>query len=106
MQDKSFLQAMQDVQQRVSGHIEESIQRMLLQRITATHATETIQDESLRALVTDELMTGQIITLLALLKDGGIIDKTQYDEFTAYLRRSLLSQQIHVITGATLPDAS
>lgn len=99
MQDKSFLQAMQDVQQRVSGHIEESIQQMLLQRITATHAAEAIQDESLRAAVTNELITGQIIALLALLKESGIIDKTQYAELTAYLRRSLISQHIDVITG-------
>jgi hypothetical protein len=97
MQDKSFLQALQDVQERVSSHAEESTQRMLLHHMTAAHATAAIQDESMRAVVTNELMTGQIIALLALLKDGGILDEGQYAEFTAYLRRSLMSQHTAVI---------
>ncbi len=99
MQDKSFLQAMQDIQKRVSDHVEESIQRMLLYRMTAAHATGAIQDESMRAVVTNELMTAQIIALLALLRDGGILDDTQYAEFTAYLRHSLKSQHVNIITG-------
>lgn len=99
MQDQSFFQALQDVQKRVSGHVEEAIQRMLLYHITAAHATGAIQDESMRAVVTNELMTNQIIALLALLRDGGILDETQYAEFAAYLRHSLLSQHIKSITG-------
>jgi hypothetical protein len=99
MQDKSFLQAMQGVQERVSSHIEESIQQMLLHHMTAARATRAIQDENMRAVVTNELMTGQIIALLALLKDWGILDETQYTEFATYLRRSLVSQHIDVIAG-------
>lgn len=101
MQDKSFLQAMQDVQERVSSHVEESIQRMLLGRMTAACATAAIQDKSVRAIVTNELMTGQIITLLALLRDGDILDEAQYAEFTAYLRRSLISQHTDVMARHT-----
>ena len=97
MQDKSFLQAMQDVQERVSDHVEEAVQQMLLHRTTATHAAGVIRDESIRAVVTNELITGQIIALLALLRDEGILDEVQYGEFTAYLRRSLISQHMDVI---------
>jgi hypothetical protein len=99
MQDKSFWQAMQDVQENVSSHVEDAIQRMLLRRVTAAQATGVIQDESLRVVVTNELMTGQIIALLALLRDGGLLEETQYAEFTAYLQRSLLSQHMDVIAG-------
>lgn len=99
MQDKSFSRAMQDVQARVSNHVEEAVQRMLLYHTTATHTTVTIQDEYMRAVVTNELITGQIIALLALLRDEGILDKAQYDEFTAYLRRS--SQHIDAIDRHT-----
>lgn len=99
MHDKSFLQALQDIHTSVSGHVEEAIQRMLLHRMTATHATEAIQDERMRAAVTNELMTAQIIALLALLKESGFLDETQYAEFTAYLQRSLISHHINVITG-------
>jgi hypothetical protein len=88
MQDKSFSQAMQDVQAKVSNHVEEAVQRMLLYHTTATHATVPIQDEYMRAVVTNELISGQIIALLALLRDEGILDKAQYSEFTTYLRRS------------------
>lgn len=101
MRDKSFLQAMQDVQKRVSNHIEETVQHMLLQRTTATDAAGVIQDESMRAVVTNELITGQIIALLALLRDEGILDNVQYNEFTAYLRRSLISQHTDVIARST-----
>ncbi len=65
MQDKSFLQAIQDLQDRVS------------------------QDEKMRAVVKNTLITGQIIALLTLMKEMGILDETQYDEFTAYLMHSL-----------------
>lgn len=97
MQDKSFSQAMQDVQERVYNHIEETVQHMLLHRTTATYAAGVIEDKSMRAVVTNELITGQIIALLALLRDEGILDNVQYDEFTAYLRRSLVSQRTDVL---------
>ncbi len=92
MQDKSFLQAMQDLQDRISGNIQESLHHMLLHRTTATNAALEIQDEKVRAVVTNELITGQIIALLALMRDLHILSETQYDEFTTYLQRSLASQ--------------
>jgi hypothetical protein len=94
MQDKSFSQAMRE---KVSRYIEEAIERMLLDRTTATYATTAIQNESMRAVVTSELITGQIIALLTLLKEGGILDDTQYNEFAAYLRQALASQYNEII---------
>lgn len=99
MQDKSFLQAIHDLQERVSNHVQESTYRMLLDHTTTTNATSDIQDENLRAVVTNELITGQIIALLAMMMDLGFLDEAQYNEFTAYLRQVLISQYIHVTTG-------
>ncbi|HEY1350629.1 MAG TPA: hypothetical protein VGF67_13485 [Ktedonobacteraceae bacterium] len=98
MQDKSFVQAMHE---KVSSHIEEAMQRMLLDRTTATRATTAIRDESMRAVVTSELITGQLIALLALLKEGGVIDETQYSEFSAHLRQALIHQYNNVIARHT-----
>jgi hypothetical protein len=92
MQDKSFLQATQDLQNRIVGNFQESINHMLLHGATATDATGDIQDEKMRDVVTDELITGQIIALLALMRDLRLLDGAQYDEFTAYLLRALFSQ--------------
>jgi hypothetical protein len=103
MQGKSFLQAMQDVQERISYQVNETIQRMLLYRMTATHASVFIGDESMRALVTNELLASQIVALLSFLRDGGVLDEAQYGEFAAYLQRSLLSQQLDVITRHISP---
>ncbi len=80
MQDKSFLQAMQDLQDRVSNNILDTINYMLVHRTTVTNA---------RAVVKNTLITGQMIALLALMKEMGILDETQYNEFTAYLMHSL-----------------
>ncbi len=89
MQDKSFLQAMQDLQDRLSNNIMDTINHMLVHRTTVTNATLNIQDEKMRAIVKNTLITGQMIALLTLMKEMGILDETQYDEFTAYLVHSL-----------------
>ncbi len=62
---------------------------MLVHRTTVTNATLNIQDEKMRAIVKNTLITGQMIALLTLMKEMGILDETQYDEFTAYLVHSL-----------------
>jgi len=100
MQDKSFSQAMRE---KVSRYIEETVQRMLQDRTTATHATTAIQNECMRAVVTSELITGQIIALLTLLKEGGILDDTQYNEFATYLRQTLASQYNQIIARHRAP---
>ena len=89
MQDKSFLQAMQDLRDRVSNNILDTINHMLIHRTTVTNATLNIQDEKMRAVIKNTLITGQIIALLTLMKEMGILDETQFDEFTAYLMHSL-----------------
>ena len=89
MQDKSFQQALQDLQDRVAQDFQVSINHMLQHRTTVTNATVAIEDEKVRALVSDMLMTGQIVALLGLLKDLSLLDEVQYKEFTAYLLRSL-----------------
>lgn len=98
MQDKSFLQAVQDLQDRVSCNFQESMNHMLLYRTTATDATLAIEDEKVRAVVTNELITDQLIALLTLMKDLRMLDKEQYNEFIAYLLRALASQHSEVTT--------
>ena len=92
MQDKSFVEAIQDLQDRLTIDIQNTIGHMLVHRTTVAKATLHIQDETMRAVVKNTLITGQMIALLTLMKEMGILDKTQYDEFTAYLMQSLMIQ--------------
>ena len=93
MQDKSYQQAIQDLQDRLSNHFLDTLGAMLVHGTTVSKATLNIQDESVREVVKNTLITGQIIALLTLMKEMGILDETQYDEFRAYLMRSLNYQQ-------------
>lgn len=92
MQDKSYQQAIQDLQDRLSSHFLDVIAHMLTHRTTVSKATLNIQDENVRAVVKNTLITGQMIALLTLMKEMGILDETQYEEFTAYLMHSLMYQ--------------
>jgi hypothetical protein len=92
MQDKSFLQAIEDLQDRISSNFQESINHMLVHHTSATDATSDIKDEKVREAVADALINGQIISLLALMKDLQLLDTAQYDEFTAYLQQALIAQ--------------
>lgn len=103
MLDRSFLQALHDLQERISGHVQEATYRMLLQHATATNATLDIQDENMRTIVTNELITGQIIAALALMRDMGFLDEAHYSEFRTYLRHALASQYIYMTTGWSDP---
>jgi hypothetical protein len=91
MQDKSFLQATQDLQDRIYSNFQDAIDHMLVHRSTVAKATLDIKDEKVRAVVTDMLITGQIIALLGLMKELRILDEAQCDEFTTYLLHSLAS---------------
>jgi predicted metalloenzyme YecM len=97
MQDKSFLQAMQDLENRFSNNFQASINHMLLYGSTATNATVEIKDEKMRTVINNALISGQIIALLTLMRDLRILDDVQCDEFTAYLERSLASQHSEVM---------
>jgi hypothetical protein len=92
MQDKSYQQAIQDLQDRLSSHSLEAIAHMLTHRTTVSKATLNIQDEPMRAVVKNTLITGQMVALLTLMKEMGILDQTHYEEFRAYLMHSLRSQ--------------
>lgn len=92
MQDKSYVQAIQDLQDRLSNDFLDALGHMLAQRTTVTKATLAIQDEKARAVVRNALITAQMIALLTLMQDMGILDEVQYDEFTAYLMRALTYQ--------------
>ena len=92
MQDKSYLQAVQDLQDRLSSDFQKALGHMLVHRTTVAKASSTIEDEKVRALVKNTLITGQMIALLTLMKDMGILDETQYDEFRAYLMHALTYQ--------------
>ena len=92
MQDKSFQQAMQELQDRISGDLQESVRTMLLHGTTATSATLNIKDETIRAVVTDAIIINQIIALLTLMKDLSLLDEAQHKELTTYLGRSLHSK--------------
>jgi hypothetical protein len=51
MQDKSYVQAIQDLQDRLSSHSLDTIVHMLTHRTTVSKATLNIQDENVRAVV-------------------------------------------------------
>ena len=99
MQDKSFLLAIQDLQDRISNNYEESLYHMLLHQTTVTGATIDIKDEKMRTVVTNTLMTDQIISLLTILKDLQMLSEAQHKEFTAYLLHTLTSRHEEIITG-------
>jgi len=90
MQDKSFLQAIEDLQDRISSNFQDAVGHMLVHGTTVAKATLDIKDEKMRAVVTDMLITGQIIALLTLMRELRMLDEAQYDEFTKYLLHSLI----------------
>lgn len=92
MQDKSFLQAIQELQDRIASNFQEAIGHMLLYRTTAVNATADIKDEKVRMVVTNVLVTGQIISLLTLMKDMQLLDEGQCNEFITYLLGTLTAQ--------------
>ncbi len=92
MQDKSFLQAIGDLQDRLSNDFIDTIGYILTNHTTVAKATLDIQDEKVREVVKNTLITGQMISLFTLMKEMGMLDETQYNEFTAYLMHSLTYQ--------------
>jgi len=62
---------------------------MLQYNTTVMKATSTIQDENRRSVVSKTLIVGQVITLLALMKDMHILHEEQYSEFRTYLLNTL-----------------
>jgi hypothetical protein len=92
MQDKSFLQAVEDLHSDLSNDFQDTIHTMLERRTTVTKATSDIEDKKVRTIVTKTLIVGQIITLLTLLKNLRILDEAQHHEFKTYLIDSLSSQ--------------
>jgi hypothetical protein len=92
VQDKSFADAIQDLQDRLSSDFHKTLGHMLLHCTTVAEATLHIQDEKVRAIVKNTLITSQMIVLLTLMKEMGILGETQYDEFAAYLMQSLTYQ--------------
>ena len=89
MQDKSFLQAVEDLHSDLSDDFQDTIHTMLEYRTTVTKATSDIEDKKVRTIVTKTLIVGQIIALLTLLKNLRILDQAQYHEFKTYLIHSL-----------------
>jgi hypothetical protein len=89
MQDKSFQQAVQDLQDRLSTDFQNALDHILADGTTVTRATGEIQDEKTRAIVKDTLIAGQMMAFLKLMKEMYLLDRAQYDEFAAYLMRSL-----------------
>jgi hypothetical protein len=89
MQDRTFLQAIQDLHGKLSNEFQETLCHMLQNPTTVTKATSEIKDESLRSIVAKTLIVGQIITLLTLMKSMRIVNEAQHNEFTTYLMHSL-----------------
>ena len=75
MQDKSYAQALQDLQDRLSNDFLDALGHMLAHRTTVAKASLTIQDEKVRAVVRNTLVTAQMIALLTLMQDMGILDE-------------------------------
>ncbi len=89
MQDKTFLQAVQDLRGKLANEFQDTLCHMLQYHTTVTTATSDIEDEKLRSIVSKTLIVGQIITLLSLLKSMSILNEAQHNEFTTYLMHSL-----------------
>ena len=89
MQDKTFVQAVQDLHGKLSHEFQDTLCHMLQYPTTVTKATSDIADESLRSIVSKTLIVGQIITLLTLMKSMSIVNEAQHNEFTSYLMHSL-----------------
>ena len=89
MQDRTFLQAIQDLHGKLSNEFQDTLCHMLQYPTTVTKATSAIEDESLRSIVSKTLIVGQIIALLTLMKSMSILNEAQHNEFTTYLMHSL-----------------
>ena len=92
MQDKSFQQAIQDLQDRLVGNFQDTVSRMTKQRTTVREATSDIQDEWVRTVVANTLIRGQMIALFTLMKDMQILNDEQYNELTEYLMNSIICE--------------
>src|SRR2546430_14907692 len=92
MQDKTFLQAVQDLHGKLSLEFQDTLCHMLQYHTTVTKATSDIEDENLRSIVSKTLIVGQLITLLSLLKSIDILNEAQHNEFTTYLMQTLTVQ--------------
>jgi len=92
MQDKTFLQAVQDLHGKLANEFQDTICHMLQYHTTVTKATSDIKDDKLRSIVLKTLIVGQMITLLALMKSLHILNEAQHHEFTTYLMHTLTLQ--------------
>jgi hypothetical protein len=97
--DKSFQQAIQDLQDRLLNGFQNTIFHMIGHRTTVAAAASGIQDERVRAIVTKTLIVEQITMLLALVRGMHIISDAQYNEFVDYLTHSSTTYQPHMITS-------
>jgi hypothetical protein len=88
MQDKSFQQAVQELQGSLSNGFQDALCRMISYRTTVTNATSDIQDEKVRTMVTKTLIVGQMTVLLAMMRDMQMLNDVQYNEFVAYLMQT------------------
>jgi hypothetical protein len=92
MQDKTFLQAVQDLHGKLANEFQDTLCHMLQYPTTVTNATSDIEDGKLRSIVAKTLIVGQIITLLTVLKNLRILTEAQHHEFTTYLMHTLSCQ--------------
>ena len=95
MQDKTFVQAVQELHGKLSHEFQHTLSHMLQYNTTVTKATSDIADENLRSIVSKTLIVGQMISLLSLMKSMRILNDAQHDEFTSYLMDSLSFQSRH-----------
>lgn len=96
MQDRSFAQAVHDLHDQLSNEFLDTIHTMLEHNTTVTKASSTIADENRRSVVSKTLIVGQVITLLALMKDMQILYEEQYSEFRTYLLNTLTTEREQV----------
>jgi len=85
MQDKTFQQAIQDLQGKMINDVHDTVYRMIEHPTTVAHACAGIQDERTRPFVHKTLIVGQLVTLLDMMKYMQLINECQYNEFVAYL---------------------
>lgn len=89
MEDKSFEEAIRELQDRTAGEIREQVQRRQQAVIgdTVSNAVSDIESLPMRAAVTDILCRGKIVALLHSLVSMDLLKEAEFQELEGYLSR-------------------
>ncbi len=91
-EDKSFKQALEELNTRIAKEIQDAIVARIERLIggaTVAEVTADIDDERMRRTVSDLLLYLQVDALIASLEPLGVLNHKQVEEIHAYLRDRL-----------------